>query len=105
MWMADWSSDPLGQGRNPRTRTMSDYPEVGTLLRQASALFQADKLDAADALYRRILDFDPAHREASLRRITIARRSGRRDEALALIESAGRADPSNAEWQVGRALA
>ncbi len=84
---------------------MSDYPEVGTLLRQANELLDAGNDAAADALFQRILDFDPAHKQARLRRIMIARRAGRREEVLALIETACRTDPSNAEWQVGRALA
>jgi len=84
---------------------MSDFPEVGTLLSQANAHLQANEIDAADAVYRRILDFDPVHKEATLRRITIARRAGRRDDVFALIDVASRRAPSNADWQVGRALA
>jgi len=84
---------------------MSDYPEVGTLLRQANELLDAGDGAGADTIFRRILDFDPAHRQARLRRIMIARRAGRRAEVLALIEQGARTDPSNAEWLVGRALA
>ncbi len=84
---------------------MSDYPEVGTLLSHAHDLLKASQLEEADVLFRQILDFDPAHKEARLRRILIARRTGRREDALTLIDEAIRTDPSNANWHVGRALA
>src|SRR4051794_4942115 len=84
---------------------MSDYPEVGTLLRQGNAHLDAGEFDAADALFRRILDFDPAHREATLRRIMVARRTGRREDVLPLLDSAIRSNPSSADWLVGRGLA
>jgi hypothetical protein len=84
---------------------MSDYPEVGTLLRQANAAWDAGQDAESGPIYQRILDFDPAHKQARLRLIMLARQAGRREDVLALIEAAARTDPSNPEWLVGRALA
>jgi tetratricopeptide (TPR) repeat protein len=84
---------------------MSDYPEVGSLLRQASELLTAGKDAEADLLYERILNFDAAQKEARLRRIVIAQRAARHEDVLALIDTAVRTDPSNPQWLVGRGLA
>jgi Tfp pilus assembly protein PilF len=78
--------------------------EIDALMREAAASHDSGDLAEADALYRRVLDHDPLHRDAIKHHVVIASKLGRPDDALAALETASRADPSDAEWPFGRAL-
>lgn len=84
--------------------TDKTQPEIDVLLREAAASHDGGALAEADALYRRILVRDPLHRDAIKHHVVIAAKLGRPEDALVALDTASRADPSDAEWPFGRAL-
>lgn len=70
--------------------------EGDALMREATRLHQAGRLDEAAALYARVLDAEPRHPDALHRSGLIAYKKGRFDDALALVQRALAVAPDNA---------
>ena len=83
---------------------MPDPSEILRLMDTASTAHERGAWTEADALYRRVLEHDPAHGEAIRRRVMLARSLGQTEDALPVLDAAIRADPGNPAWPSGRAL-
>ena len=83
---------------------MSDQSAITLLMDTASATHERGALAEADALYRRVLNQEPAHAEAIRRRVVIAHQNGVPENALPVLDAAIRADSANPAWPMGRAL-
>ncbi len=83
---------------------MTDQIAIIVLLDTATAAHERGAWAEADALYRRILEREPAHEEAIQRRIVLAHQTGEPEEALPLLDAAAVAQPANPRWSILRAM-
>ena len=81
----------------PGSMTQHTNPVAGELDR-AIRHHQAGDLDAANAIYRRILDADPNHPDALNLSGVIAHQTGNQDTAIRLIEQAISVNDANANY-------
>jgi protein O-GlcNAc transferase len=77
--------------------------DVSEWMSKALTHYQARRWDAAAALYRRVLKFEPLHREAPLRLAEVLLAQGRPAKAIQTLEAATHSLPDDAE--IHRALA
>jgi protein O-GlcNAc transferase len=79
---------------------------AANLLQSGLQLHQRGELEAADALYQRVLRLDPNNADALYFRAVVAMQSARFDQAIPLLERVSRMRPGNAEvWNnLGSAL-
>ena len=83
---------------------MADETDIDALLREATAAQDRGALVEAHTLLKAVLARDPSRRDAIKRHTVIATKLHQPKSALAVLDTARRADPTNPEWSFGRAL-
>jgi tetratricopeptide (TPR) repeat protein len=83
---------------------MTDEATIDLPLRRAAAARRAGALAEAEALYRRVIEIEPAHDDAVRQYVAVLNELNRFDEAIAVLDATSRADPANSTWPLGRGL-